>query len=177
MTVQIEELSERAGNELLAFEQENRAFFASVVPDRGDAYFVYDTFMENLKALIEENGAGNSYMYTVRCEDNVIAGRINLVNVRTDSSGSKTAELGYRIGEAYKGKGYATAAIRLALAEAEKHRIVKVEAMTASDNIGSQVVLMKNGFQQAGIRHGALHFEGNALDGIVYEKILHESLK
>ncbi|WP_161524684.1 GNAT family N-acetyltransferase [Alteribacter lacisalsi] len=172
MTVYLEALSELAAEELLAFEQENRTYFASVIPDRGDAFFDQDNFMNNLQSLLTETIEGKCQMYTVKTEHNAIAGRINLVNIQTDQAGLKTAELGYRIGEAHKGKGFATAAISLALSEASRHKISRVEAMTAVDNIGSQVVLLKNGFHETGIRHASLLFEGNALDGIIYEKVL-----
>lgn len=55
---------------------------------------------------------------------------------------------GYRIGQKHGGKGYATAAVKLAVNEAfECHRIEQLEAGTSPSNRGSQIVLIKNGFE------------------------------
>ncbi|WP_328621765.1 GNAT family N-acetyltransferase [Streptomyces sp. NBC_00354] len=41
---------------LLAFERDNRAYFARTVPDRGDAYFT--EFADRHRALLAEHAAG-----------------------------------------------------------------------------------------------------------------------
>ena len=67
----------------------------------------------------------------------------------------RNPEIGYGIREAFRGRGYATEAVRLALRWAFRHREVKaVEAETDPDNTASQKVLIKCGFHPMGIMGG-----------------------
>ena len=64
------------------------------------------------------------------------------------------AEIGYGILEQYQGRGYATEAVKAALAWAFRHpQVTAVEAETEADNAASQRVLEKCGFVPNGI-HG-----------------------
>lgn len=84
---------------LLAFEQENRAYFAASVPDRGDDYFV--RFDERHRALLAEQAAGVCYFHVLVGADDEVLGRVNLVDVAEGG-----AELGYRIAERATGRGW-----------------------------------------------------------------------
>ena len=55
-------------------------------------------------------------MYAIRNERGEIVGRINLVTVQRGPV--QSAEIGYRIGEQYSGRGYATQAVGLVVREA-----------------------------------------------------------
>jgi len=60
-------------------------------------------------------------------------------------------EIGYGINDAFQGKGYATEATQLAVEWAFSHRDVEaVEAETDPNNIASQKVLLKCGFEATG---------------------------
>ena len=64
----------------------------------------------------------------------------------------RNPEIGYGIREAFRGRGYAAEAVRLALRWAFQHPEVKaVEAETDPDNTASQKVLIKCGFRPMGI--------------------------
>ncbi len=64
----------------------------------------------------------------------------------------RNPEIGYGILEAFRGRGYATEAVRLALQWAFRHPAVKaVEAETEPGNTASQRVLEKCGFRPLGI--------------------------
>ncbi|MFI9330468.1 GNAT family N-acetyltransferase [Kitasatospora sp. NPDC052868] len=125
---------------LLAFEQENRAYFARSVPDRGDDYFT--GFASRHRDLLAEQDTGACHFHVVVDDRGELIGRVNLVDV---SAGS--AELGYRIGESAAGRGVATAAVgeacRLAVAEYALRSLV---AVTTLDNPASRAVLERNGF-------------------------------
>lgn len=63
----------------------------------------------------------------------------------------KNPEIGYGIDDEYQGKGYATEAVKLAVAWAFRHTgVAAVEAETDPDNIASQKVLAKCGFNPTG---------------------------
>ena len=63
----------------------------------------------------------------------------------------KNPEIGYGIDDEFQGRGYATEAVKLALAWAFGHAgVAAVEAETDPDNIASQRVLAKCGFKPTG---------------------------
>ncbi|MFJ3516491.1 GNAT family N-acetyltransferase [Streptomyces sp. NPDC090131] len=129
---------------LLAFERENRAYFAASVPDRGDQYF--DRFDERHASLLAEQAAGLCFFHVLVEDDGEIVGRVNLVDAAVGS-----AELGYRIAERAAGRGLATAAVRevrgLAVAQ---YGLTGLRAVTTLDNPGSRAVLARTGFVPAG---------------------------
>ncbi|MGW7099539.1 GNAT family N-acetyltransferase [Streptomyces sp. NPDC054838] len=142
--MRLERLRADHADALLAFERENRAYFARTVPDRGDAYFA--GFPARHRALLAEQDAGTCHFHLVFEYDGRPAGRINLVDVQDGS-----AELGYRIGEKSAGRGLATAAVgeirRLA---AGPYGLRALTAVTTLDNPASMAVLARNGFTVAG---------------------------
>jgi ribosomal-protein-alanine N-acetyltransferase len=137
---QLERLRAEHADALLAFERENRDYFARSIPDRGDAYFA--EFPSRLRALLAEQDAGLCHFHVVLDEHGDLIGRVNLVDV-TDGS----AELGYRIGERAAGRGVATAAVgdvcRLAAAQ---YGLSALTAITTLDNLASRAVLARSGF-------------------------------
>lgn len=131
-------------SEVLAFERENRSYFAASVPDRGEAYF--DAFADRHDALLAEQAAGVGAYYVLIADDGTILGRFNLVFVDADS-----AELGYRVAERAAGRGVASAAVReICLLAAAAHGIRALRAVTADGNLASQKVLANAGFVPAG---------------------------
>lgn len=124
---------------LLAFEQENRAYFAASVPDRGDAYFA--GFAERHSQLLAWQADGTDFFHVLVEEDGAIVGRVNLVEAAGGS-----AELGFRIAERAAGRGLATAAVRqvCALAVAE-YGLSVLRAAARVDNAGSRTVLIRTG--------------------------------
>lgn len=90
---------------LLAFEKENRTYFAASVPDRGDDFFT--GFDARHAALLAEQTAGLCHFHILADDDGAVLGRINLADVADGS-----AELGYRIAERATGRGLATSGVR-----------------------------------------------------------------
>ncbi|GGO47588.1 GNAT family N-acetyltransferase [Streptomyces lasiicapitis] len=129
---------------LLAFEQENRAYFAASVPDRGDAYF--DGFEARHAALLAEQETGACHFHVLVGGDGEIFGRVNLVDVADGS-----ADLGYRIARKAARQGLATSAVeKVCLLAASEYGLTSLRASTTQDNPGSQAVLARTGFVPAG---------------------------
>ncbi|MFI8168169.1 GNAT family N-acetyltransferase [Streptomyces sp. NPDC085931] len=141
----LERLRADHADALLAFERENRAYFARTVPDRGDAYFTPAGFAKRHRALLAEQHARVCHFH-VLLQDEVLVGRVNLMDA-TDGS----AELGYRIGERASGRGVATAAVALMCrVAATEYGLTSLTARTTLDNPASLTVLTRNGFTPAG---------------------------
>lgn len=140
----IERLRLDHGAALLVFEQENRAYFATLVSDRGDDYFTH--FDERLGGLLDEQATGRCHCHVLIGEAGEVVGRVNLVDV-ADSS----AELGFRIAEKVAGQGLATAAVRevCALAGAD-YGLTRLLEAAADGNLGSRAAPASNGFMPTG---------------------------
>ena len=129
---------------LLAFERENREYFAAVIPDRGDDYFA--EFAACHARLLEWQAAGTDYFHVLVTEAGEIVGRVNLVEV-ADAS----AELGYRIARAAAGRGLATAAVAEVRELAKTvYGLTTLRAKVTLDNPASHRVLERNGFVATG---------------------------
>jgi [ribosomal protein S5]-alanine N-acetyltransferase len=129
---------------LLAFEQENRAYFAASIPDRGDDYFTH--FDARHRALLAEQAAGVHFYHVLVEADGAVVGRINLFDV-TES----TAQLGFRIAEKSAGQGLAQRAVLqicdIAVAE---YGLTTLVAAATVENVASRAVLARTGFLPVG---------------------------
>ncbi len=128
------------GPAILAFELENRGYFAESISDRGDEYF--RKFNERHNELLAEQEAGFGASYVLVDQDGSILGRFNLYRI-----GEGTAEVGYRIAQRIAGRGVATAALRkLCKLAASRYGLDTLKAATSDQNLASQRVLIKAGF-------------------------------
>ncbi|MGW7612491.1 GNAT family N-acetyltransferase [Streptomyces sp. NPDC054766] len=129
---------------LLAFERENRAYFAASIPDRGDAYFA--EFDARHRELLADQEAGLDFFHLVVDGAGAVLGRFNLFAVAQGS-----AELGYRVAERAAGRGLATTAVREVCAlAATEYGLRTLRARTTADNAGSRTVLARTGFLVTG---------------------------
>ncbi|MEU3930484.1 GNAT family N-acetyltransferase [Streptomyces sp. NPDC029044] len=162
--VTLEPLRAEHADALLAFERENRAYFARTVPDRGDAFFTADGFAARLRALLDEQHARVCRFHVVLGEDGELIGRVNLIDL-VDGG----AELGYRVGEQAAGRGVATAAVaQVCRLAATDYGLTSLTARTTLDNPASMRVLTRNGFTRVenttvggspGIRYERRHLD------------------
>ena len=129
---------------LLAFEQENRAYFAAVIPDRGDEFFA--EFDARHAELLAAQAAGTDYFHVLVAENGEVLGRLNLFAVADGS-----ADLGYRIAQKAAGRGLATAAVRqVRELAAARYGLTSLRAKVTTDNPASHKVLERNGFIPVG---------------------------
>ncbi|SHJ39195.1 ribosomal-protein-alanine N-acetyltransferase [Geosporobacter subterraneus DSM 17957] len=169
--IKISLLQETDTEELYQFELENRTFFERMVLTRRNEYYDPTVFKSIMKELVEDQEEGCHYMYLNKDSMENIIGRVNLVSIARGCFNK--AELGYRIGEVYNGKGYATRAVGMVLEEAQYiHKLLRIEAGISPENIGSQILLIKNGFQFFGRNHQYIYQNRRWHDSINFEKIL-----
>ncbi|WP_084696052.1 GNAT family N-acetyltransferase [Arenimonas donghaensis] len=150
------------------FELENRAFFERHINARPASYYAAGGIAAAVRESQRAESADSAYQFLVRNPANELVGRVNLTRVRRENFHS--AELGYRIGQSFNGRGYAREAVRLVLEVAfGRLRLRRIEAGVRPDNFASVKVLAHNGFVQfgrstrsfqvAGTWHDLLHFE------------------
>ena len=142
--ISLELMSEENSIDVYSFEKENREYFEQSLPPRPANYFDLEGFKEITRNLLTEQDNHDAYMHLIRDAQGTMVGRINLSVLEDDR---KTAELGYRIGENVTNLGYASEAVKLVLEKAfTTYGLHKIIAGTATDNLISQRVLLKNGF-------------------------------
>ena len=142
--ISLELLSEENSLDVYFFEKENREYFERNLPPRPANYFDLEGFKEITRELLREQENHDVYMHLIRDAQGVMVGRINLSVLGKDR---KTAELGYRIGENVTNLGYASEAVKLVLEKAfTTYGFNRIIAGTATDNLASQRVLLKNCF-------------------------------
>ena len=165
--ISLELLSEENSLDVYFFEKENRKYFERNLPPRPANYFDLEGFKEITRELLTEQTNRDVYMHLIRDLQGVMVGRINLSVLENNR---KTAELGYRIGENVSNLGYASEAIKLVLEKAFTiyglHRII---AGTATDNLASQRVLLKNGFIFSRVIENDLQIHNEWLHTAVFE--------
>ncbi|MFC7545139.1 GNAT family N-acetyltransferase [Plantactinospora sp. GCM10030261] len=152
----LERLDAEHAAELLRFEQENRAYFARSVPDRGDNYFT--DFAARHAALLAEQATGACRFHVMVDDDGSVIGRFNLVDL-VDGE----AELGFRVAERVAGRGVAKDGVRRVIDLArDEYGLRRLIASAALANVGSLAVLRGTGFipvgevtldGQPGLRH------------------------
>ncbi|WP_121639815.1 GNAT family N-acetyltransferase [Virgibacillus sp. Bac330] len=153
MNIRLTRLKASDAEALLVFEAENRYFFETMVPSRGDAYYMSENFQTRHKQLLKEKDDHDS-----------ILGRINVVDLNKQRRG----KLGYRIGKMYTGKGLATKGLQLFMKEVIKLDIRKIHAKTTSNNFPSQRVLQKNGFHYEKTDTDSFNMNGEEVKFVYY---------
>ncbi|GIJ79422.1 ribosomal-protein-alanine N-acetyltransferase [Micromonospora phaseoli] len=140
---ELERLSAEHADALLAFERDNREWFALSVPDRGAGYFA--EFAARHAALLAEQATGRCHFHLL-VDGEELLGRFNLVDVEAGE-----AELGYRVARRAAGRGVATEGVRrvAALARAA-YGLRRLTASTTLDNAASLAVLRRTGFVPVG---------------------------
>ncbi|MGY1706514.1 GNAT family N-acetyltransferase [Geodermatophilus sp. SYSU D00697] len=147
----------------------NRAFLAPTSPHRPDEYGTEEFQRRDTARLLEQAEAGTVIPAVVLLDGEVV-GRISVNNVVRGPLQSGT--LGYWVAEAVNGRGVATAAVaamvRVAFGEAGLHRL---EAGTLVDNLASQRVLRRNGFERFGLAPRYLRIAGEWRDHVLFQLV------
>lgn len=165
--ISLELLSEENSLDVYSFEKENQEYFERNLPPRPENYFDSEGFKEITREMLTEQTNLDVYMHLIRDAQGVMVGRINLSVLENDQ---KIAELGYRIGENYTNLGYASEAVRLVLDKAfNNYGLNRIIAGTATDNLASKRVLLKNGFTFSRIIENDLQIHNEWIHTAVFE--------
>ena len=165
MDIAIKKLQEEDLEKLYEFELENRAYFEEMVPSRGDNYYNLETFKQRNKDLMDEQAQGLSHFYLIRNKEGLILERMNLVDIEKSKG---LGHIGYRVGKAYTGKGIANRALNLLLETTTELDIRQISAKITTNNIASQRILEKNGFQYIATANESFEMNGQFLSFVYY---------
>jgi ribosomal-protein-alanine N-acetyltransferase len=151
--------------ELAALYAANREFLAPFEPIRPPEFFTAEGQRERLQRQLD----GETHPFAI-LDDGAIAGTINLFGIVRESLQSGT--IGYWVDHRRNGRGLATVAVgeivAYAFGDLELHR---VEAATLVDNVSSQRVLEKSGFERIGLARKFLRIDDDWRDFILFQRI------
>ena len=153
---------------LLAFELDNRTYFERWVTARAPSYYHQEAIAAAIEQAQRERQQDLAYQYLAK-QDGQIIGRVNLTAVTRPYFNKAT--LGYRIGERFGGRGYATRVVALLLEEAfGALELWRLEATARPQNMGSIAVMQRNGFHQYGHSEKAMRFQDAWSDLLYFER-------
>jgi [ribosomal protein S5]-alanine N-acetyltransferase len=147
--------------DLLALRLANREFLAPFDPVRSDEFFTLDAQTE-----IARNDDRLAFAIL---DDGELAGTVSLSNVVRGPL--RSANVGYWVDAKRNGRGLATRAVAAVVEHAfgtlALHRL---QAGTLVDNVASQRVLEKNGFERIGLARNYLHIGGAWRDHLLFQR-------
>jgi ribosomal-protein-alanine N-acetyltransferase len=156
------------GEELAALYAANRGFLAPYEPIRPPEFFT----AEGQRERLERQLADDTHPFAI-LDGESIAGTINVFHVVRESLQSCT--IGYWIDARRNGRGLATGAVGEVVTYAfDELALHRVEAATLVDNLASQRVLEKNGFDRIGLARGFLRIAGDWRDFYLFQRIAEE---
>lgn len=110
-------------------------------------------------------GRGEKFQWIVEA-DGAAAGWITLVVSNWEHG---LAEVGYALSSEYQNRGLMTEALAQLLDDLFHNSLLeRVEARCATENVGSQRVLEKNGFEREGLLRGYFKLRGQRVDNYLY---------
>ncbi|MEV4679252.1 GNAT family N-acetyltransferase [Streptomyces kurssanovii] len=159
---------------LCAAYVDNREHLAPWEPRRDERFFTVEGQAVRLAERLREYEAGRGVPWLLVAGDGRVVGTITLSGITLGPFCS--AYLGYWTAADRQGRGLATAAVEavcgIAAGELGLHRI---EATTLVDNLRSQRVLERCGFEPIGMAPRYLHIDGRWRDHRLFQRILHDA--
>jgi [ribosomal protein S5]-alanine N-acetyltransferase len=154
---------------IAAMSGRNRADIERVSPPQ-----LLDSYTEPGQAaritnILRECAQGNRAHWTILV-DGVLGGDISLHAIHRGPV--QTANVGYMVDAAFRGRGVATTALRLVVAYAfDQLQLHRLDAGAMPSNVGSQRVLEKAGFTRVGVMRRFLFIAGSWEDHVLYELV------
>ena len=154
--------------EWMELRQASRAFLQPWEPTWGEDDLTRPAFRRRLASYQRDIEAGVAFPFFVfREEDGALVGGVTLSNVRRGVA--QMGSLGYWVGQAHAGRGYATAAVRAMVGHAfDELKLHRVEAACVPANIASRRVLEKSGFVLEGQARAYLKINGAGADHLLF---------
>lgn len=154
---------------LLEFELENRVWFEQFIAARPDNFFSAAMVRDHIRAYLLSRQQGKFHGCVVVDESGKIIARANLREINLKRA---TAEIGYRVGQAYCGRGVASSATRYLIGLAyNEWKIKQLGALVITHNIASARVLEKNGFVKVALHTRMAAIKSGRFDCFEYRHV------
>ena len=153
----------------------NREHLAPWEPTRSETFFTVASQEEHAQQCVDDASAGRSVRFVIESEDGGIRGRMNVNNIVRGAFWS--ADLGYWVDASRVHRGLASRAVgRIIEYSRTELRLHRLQAATLLHNLGSQRVLLGNGFERIGMAPKYLRIAGEWQDHLLFQRLLEEPL-
>ncbi|GFP78386.1 GNAT family N-acetyltransferase [Clostridium fungisolvens] len=167
--IELRNLTPEHTSQLLEYYIRNEKHLETFEPSRDRSFYTYETQLSILLESYKQFMSGTSIDFGIFLNDNLI-GKIKLSNIVLGVF--KSGILGYSMDEKHCGMGYMQEAVKLVIDycfnDMGLHRL---EASTLVDNMKSQSVLLKCGFNKLGLNEKYLFINGEWRDHITFYKV------
>ncbi|HSP65586.1 MAG TPA: GNAT family protein [Candidatus Deferrimicrobium sp.] len=155
--------------EVAAMNTRNRADIDRVSPPQPADSYTEAGQVARITGIVRDMAQGLRAGWTIRV-DGALAGDISLHAIHRRAL--QTAGVGYMVDAAFRGRGVATAAVRLVSAHAfGELRLHRLDAGAMPSNLGSQRVLENAGFSRVGVMRRFLFVADRWEDHVLYELV------
>jgi ribosomal-protein-alanine N-acetyltransferase len=153
----------------------NREHLAPWEPTRTDAFFTVASQEQHAEQCVEDAAAGRSIRFVIESDDGEIRGRMNINNIVRGAFWS--ADLGYWVDASRLHRRLASRAVAQVIEHCRTElRLHRLQAATLLHNVGSQRVLVGNGFERIGMAPKYLRIAGEWQDHLLFQRLLEEPL-
>lgn len=153
----------------------NRDHLAPWEPLRDESFFTVASQERHVQESVSDAESGRSIRFVIESDDGEIRGRMNINNIVRGAFWS--ADLGYWIDVARQRRGLASRAVAQVLEYSRTElRLHRMQAATLLHNVGSQRVLLGNGFERIGLAPKYLRIAGEWQDHLLFQRLLEEPL-
>ena len=153
----------------------NREHLEPWEPTRSEAFFTVASQEEHAQHCVDDASAGRSIRFVIESDEGEIRGRMNLNNIVRGAFLS--ADLGYWVDATRLHRGLASRAVARVIEHSRTElRLHRLQAATLLHNLGSQRVLLGNGFERIGTAPKYLLIAGEWQDHLLFQRLLEEPL-
>ena len=152
---------------LLELRRRSRSYLAPWEPARPESFFTLPGQRQVVDELLSRRASGQTEPLVVLV-DGAVAGGMTLSTIVHGFFSS--CILGYWMAEEFSGRGVAGVAVGMTLEVAFfSLGLHRVEAATLLDNLASQAVLRRNGFEAIGVAPAYLRIAGRWQDHLLFQ--------
>jgi ribosomal-protein-alanine N-acetyltransferase len=163
----IRRLTRSDAEALARLRAENRSFFEPWEPEHPSQLDTVAGQLRDLDNRERDWAADKRYSFAIVAENGTLVGAVILSNVARGAL--QNATIGYYVGSANNGQGYATAAVKHAVGFAfNSIGLHRVEAGVMDHNPASKRVLEKAGFRLEGYARNYLKIDGEWRDHHIF---------
>lgn len=153
----------------------NRDHLAPWEPTRDESFFTAASQERHAQQCVDDAAAGRSIRFVIESDDGEVRGRMNVNNIVRGAFWS--ADLGYWVDATRLHRGLASRAVAQVIEHSHAElRLHRLQAATLLHNVGSQRVLLANGFERIGLAPKYLRIAGEWQDHVLFQRLLEEPL-
>ncbi|WP_375389827.1 GNAT family N-acetyltransferase [uncultured Amnibacterium sp.] len=156
--------------EIARLQAKNRAFLAPWDAIRPDVFYTVPGQRVEVQRMLEREVEGTVVARAILDDDGLLAGVIRLNGVTRGAF--ESCAMGYWVDQARNGQGLASGAVAALLETAfGELRLHRVQAETLRDNVRSQRVLARNGFEHIGMAPRYMRIAGEWQDHELFQRL------